>query len=276
MASTMPNQWKTSDASCWQPWAFLNSKPPTSKFKPPSKRKNASTMSLLVLRNSHKRVNSTMLSPAIGQLAREELMPMPAQLARANRRHDRHSKSRPIIELTPHVSINDLCRWKVFPENYYTDHLLEMPLRYPFLKNLVISRQNIEFNHSCKYTQTFALHWIRTGFGQPRPIFVCQCGYGVRRLFLRHGHLACKHCHKAVYASQVCDHNTRKRLAASKLRLQLGGLPDINEPIPSKPKWTRRRTYQRIRNEIQALEAKARTRRFRKPLSTQLFAYHVS
>ena len=41
MASTMPNQWKTSDASCWQPWAFLNSKPPTSKFKPPSKRKDS-------------------------------------------------------------------------------------------------------------------------------------------------------------------------------------------------------------------------------------------
>jgi predicted nucleic acid-binding Zn ribbon protein len=46
--------------------------------------------------------------------------------------------------------------------------------------------------------------------------------------------------------------------------------------IESKPKWTRHRTYQRIRNEIQALEATADTRRFRKPLSTQLFAYHVS
>jgi hypothetical protein len=31
-----------------------------------------------------------------------------------------------------------------------------------------------------------------------------------------------------------------------------------------------------LRNEIQALEAKAKTRRFRKPLSTRLFAYHVS
>jgi hypothetical protein len=47
----------------------------------------------------------------------------------------------------------------------------------------------------------------------------------------------------------------------------------INEP---KPKWTRRKTYQRIRNQIQSLEAKAKTRRFSKPLSTRLFAYHVS
>ncbi len=38
--------------------------------------------------------------------------------------------------------------------------------------------------------------------------------------------------------------------------------------MPSKPKWTRRKTYQRIRNEIQALEVKAKTRRFKKPLST--------
>jgi hypothetical protein len=65
------------------------------------------------------------------------------------------------------------------------------------------------------------------------------------------------------------------RSGAYKLRLQLGGLPDICEPMPSKPKWTRRKTYRRIRNEIQALEAQAKTRRFKKPLSTQLFAYHV-
>jgi len=58
-------------------------------------------------------------------------------------------------------------------------------------------------------------------------------------------------------------------------RLQLGGFPDIREPVPSKPKWTRRRTYQRIRNEIQALEAEAKARRFKKPLGAQLFAYHV-
>jgi hypothetical protein len=63
--------------------------------------------------------------------------------------------------------------------------------------------------------------------------------------------------------------------AACKLRFELGGFPDICEPTPSKPKWTRRRTYQCIRNKIQALEAKAKTRRFKKPLSSQLFAYHI-
>src|SRR5262249_51446223 len=85
----------------------------------------------------------------------------------------------------------------------------------------------------------------------------------------------CRRCHRARYVSQRQGSQGRKRLAAAKLRLrQLGGLADIREPFPPKPKWMRR-TYQRIRNEIQALEAQAKTRRFRKPLSRQLFAYHV-
>jgi hypothetical protein len=70
--------------------------------------------------------------------------------------------------------------------------------------------------------------------------------------------------------NSFCNAITKKR------RDSRGEVPDINEPLPLKPKWTRRRTYQRIRNEIQALEDKAKTRRFRKPLSTRLFAYHVS
>ena len=69
----------------------------------------------------------------------------------------------------------------------------------------------------------------------------CQCGHSVRRLFFRHGHLACRRCYKLAYASQQQDAITHKRLQASKLRLQLGGLPDITEPLPAKPKWIRRK-----------------------------------
>jgi hypothetical protein len=42
----------------------------------------------------------------------------------------------------------------------------------------------------------------------------------------------------------------RKRLAACKLRLQLGGFPIFPSQCLENPKWTRRRTYKRIRNEI--------------------------
>jgi hypothetical protein len=52
-------------------------------------------------------------------------------------------------------------------------------------------------------------------------------------------------------------------------------LPNINEPLPRKPKWQHRKTYQRLRNQIQGLEAKAKRTRFRKPINTSVFAYHV-
>jgi hypothetical protein len=96
-------------------------------------------------------------------------------------------------------------------------------------------------------------------------------------LFIHYGTYACRFCHRAVYASQKYDQFGRKRLQASKLRLtHLGGWPDIREPMPSKPKWTRRRTYQRIRNEIQALETQAKQTRFRKDIDIRTFAYHVA
>jgi hypothetical protein len=42
------------------------------------------------------------------------------------------------------------------------------------------------------------------------------------------------------------------------------------------PKWTRRKTYQSICNEIQAFEAKAKQIHFRKHIDIRTFAYHVS
>jgi len=110
---------------------------------------------------------------------------------------------------------------------------------------------------------------------RPRPLFVCQCGHSVRRLFFRHGHLACRRCYKLAYASQQQDAITHKRLQASKLRIMLGGLPDIREPLPAKPKWKHHRTYNKVRKELDKLEAPIKTYRFKKPLKTQLFAYHI-
>src|SRR5262249_32923271 len=200
---------------------------------------------------------------------------MPWQLARSDRR--RKAEPRPLVELTPHIDIHDLCRWKVFPNDCYSQHILEMSFKYPFLKSLVISRQNIEFNHISGYNQHVALHWVHTYFGHGRPIFVCpQCRCGARRLFLRYGHLACRHCHKTLYASQKNNQIARKRLAASKLRLTLGGWPNIEGPPPPKPKWQHHRTYIKARRQLDNLEAIANAQRYEKPLSTKIFAYHAT
>jgi hypothetical protein len=102
-----------------------------------------------------------------------------------------------------------------------------------------------------------------------------SCGCGAIRLFFRYGTYASRYCHRAQYLSQKQDTATRKRLTAAKLRLKLGGWPDIREPLPPKAKWKHKKRYQHLRNQIQALEAQAKQTRFRKQIDIRTFAYHV-
>jgi hypothetical protein len=147
---------------------------------------------------------------------------MPPQLARAKR--SKRSTPRPIVEQLPRIDIADLCRWNVFPDqrDWHKAHLLELPFRYPFVKNLVISLQNIEANHVSGYTQVIPLRWVRTGFGgnyRPRPLFICtNCGRSVTKLYFNYGSLKCRRCANATYASRVLDKRTRPILQAIRLR----------------------------------------------------------
>jgi hypothetical protein len=68
---------------------------------------------------------------------------------------------------------------------------------------------------------------------------------------------------------------SRKRLTAAKLRLKLGGWPDTREPLPPKAKGKHHKRYQKLRNQIQELEAQANRTRFRTQIDIRTFAYHV-
>jgi hypothetical protein len=203
-------------------------------------------------------------------------MSMPPQLAKSKRRRPRHSEPRPTIELMPSINIHELRH--VIPRYHGKVNEPDVSFKYPDLAYLRLSASCLEIMGRNGHVQRFRIVWIRTRFGRHRAILVCSsCGGGAIRLFGHYGNYACRFCHRALYASQKNNQIGRKRFQASKLRLtQLGGWPDIREPLPLKPKWTRHRTYQRIRNEIQALETTANARRFRKPIPTQLFAYHVA
>jgi hypothetical protein len=200
-------------------------------------------------------------------------MAMPPQLARSNRRHNRRSEPRPTIELMPSISINEL-RHVIprYPNDVYEPNI---ELKYPHIARLRLFASHIEITGRNGHIQYFRIEWIKTGLGAPRAILVCSCGYGAIRLFARYGNYACRHCHKAVYASQRHNQFARPRLAASKLRIKIGSWPDINEPIAPKPKWKRKRRYQALRHQVEALETQAKQTRFRKPIPTQLFAYHA-
>ena len=142
---------------------------------------------------------------------------MPIQLRNAQR--PRRREPRPIVELLQCVGIDDLCRLKVFPQHRHGRSTMAAAFKYPFLKRLVITRQNIDFEHVSGYTQTIALHWIRCGLGNERPIFVClECSCGARKLYFHHGRLACRFCANAVYASQLCSKQSRPALQTIRLR----------------------------------------------------------
>ena len=118
---------------------------------------------------------------------------------------------------------------------------------------------------------------MKTYFGPHRAVFLCTCGRGAIRLFAHYGTYACRYCHNTVYVCQRQDTEGRKRLTASKLRLELGGLPDINEPLASKAKWKHRKTYQKLRNQVQVLESAIKpTKRCKKPIDFRIFAYHLA
>jgi hypothetical protein len=150
---------------------------------------------------------------------------MPRQLQRGllNKRYSKRSEPRPLVETLPRVDIVDLCRWKVFPDQYSWDkvHYLEAPFRFPFLKSLIFTLQYIEADHHSGYNQVIKLRWIRTGFGgnsRPRPLFVCNCGRSVTKLYFKGGSLNCRRCHGAIHASQVCGKYSRPILKAKRLR----------------------------------------------------------
>jgi ribosomal protein L37AE/L43A len=201
---------------------------------------------------------------------------MPWQLARATR-PKRGRSTRPIVELTPCVDIHELRHVLPRHANEIIEQLDTFGLKYPQIARLRLSATCIEIvDRVSQLTQLFKVRWINTGFGRPRPLLSCnQCGRSVVRLFAKHGIWSCRHCTKAIYLCQREYKQSRKRLAAAKLRLQLGGLPDSREPIAPKPKWKHKKRYQQLRNQVQALEAKAKQRRFRKDIDIRTFAYHV-
>ena len=174
----------------------------------------------------------------------------------------------------PAINVNELRQ--VIPRYHGQVNELDVSFKYPDLAYLRLFASRLEIMGRNGYVQRFRIVWIRTGFGRHRAILVCSsCGCGAIRLFGHYGNYACRVCHRAQYLSQKQNTTTRKRLAASKLRLQLGGLPDINEPVPSRPKWKHHRTYNKARKELDKLEAPIKAHRFKQPLNTRLFAYHV-
>ena len=197
-------------------------------------------------------------------------MAAPWQLRNAKRRPKRLG-SRPIVETLKRIDIGDLCRLNVFPNNWHDEHYLELPFKYPFVKNLIISFENVEANHHSGYIQSIPLRRCRTGFGgnyRPRPLFVCQCGRSVRRLYFQVGNLACRRCQDAIYASQVCGKHSRPILQAKRLRtflelksyMRRSNRQRLKARLTTAPKQSHLRTKRLANDAIQRPHGNYRTR----------------
>jgi hypothetical protein len=102
--------------------------------------------------------------------------------------------------------------------------------------------------------QRVAIAWTQCRFGGERPWFVCSvaakgvyCGRRVTKLYGAERLFACRHCYRLGYASQQEPVRRRGLGKLQKIRMRLGGSPNMLDKFPVKPKGLHWRTYERWR-----------------------------
>jgi hypothetical protein len=110
--------------------------------------------------------------------------------------------------------------------------------------------------------QRVPITWTACHLGGQRPWFVCSvyrngqyCGRRAAVLYAGGKLFACRRCYGLAYASQQETPMYRGVGRAQKIRLKLGGSPNLLEPFPDRPKGMHRRTYARLRAQAKAAMA---------------------
>jgi hypothetical protein len=101
--------------------------------------------------------------------------------------------------------------------------------------------------------QRVPVTWTECHLGGRRPWFVCSvytggryCGRRVAILYGAGELFACRRCYRLAYVSQYETVRHRGLGKARKIRMQLGGSPNVLEEFPDRPKGMHRRTYERL------------------------------
>lgn len=103
--------------------------------------------------------------------------------------------------------------------------------------------------------QRLFFEWFPVGKGF-RPYFHCPyCARRAVKLYQR-GRYACRKCCNLAYASEQAGRSYRPLLKLQKLRMRLGGDPNILAPFPPRPKHMHRRTYEKLRRQAEQLEGR--------------------
>ena len=97
---------------------------------------------------------------------------------------------------------------------------------------------------------------IRWWFTCPLVINGRPCGRRVQKLFLPPNarQFGCRHCYNLTYESRRLDAWTRRISKAQEIRVRLGGGPSLAEEFPARPQGMWRRTYERLRKQVEEAE----------------------
>jgi hypothetical protein len=107
--------------------------------------------------------------------------------------------------------------------------------------------------------QRVPIRWTPCRFGGERPWFVCDvhangvyCGRRVAKLYGAGRLFACRRCYRLGYAIQRDGPMDRAHHRLRSLHRKLGADYDGPDGMPPRrPKWMRRRTYQRVVRQIE-------------------------
>ena len=101
--------------------------------------------------------------------------------------------------------------------------------------------------------QRVPILWTACHLGGRRPWFRCPvysngqyCGRRVAVLYAAGDLFACRHCYGLGYASQQESPQSRSIRRSRKIRMRLGGSPDLLQPFPKRPRAMHQRTYIRL------------------------------
>jgi hypothetical protein len=100
--------------------------------------------------------------------------------------------------------------------------------------------------------QLIPIVWTKCPRGGRRPWFLCEppgryCGRRVALLYSGGELFACRRCYGLAYESQQQSEFLRGLRKAQKIRVRLGGSPNLLHPLPEKPKGMHWRSYRRIK-----------------------------
>jgi hypothetical protein len=104
--------------------------------------------------------------------------------------------------------------------------------------------------------QQIPVSWTQCNYGGVRPWLHCPfCEQRVARLFKGFSGYFCRQCcGNPVYESQRRSKKARSYLQAYRTRQQLGGSRPVTDPLPERPYRMKRKTYDRLCDQIERLE----------------------